>query len=488
MTVDGSEMEGVLRAALDASIQWLDGLAEARVAPPSSEDPPQVSLPEVGIGAAAAFRELVSRAQERAMASAGPRYFHYVLGGVTPAALGADWLTSALDQCAASTQGSPLAIDLEVLATQWLVELFYLGDVDDWTGQFTTGATMASFVGLGAARQWWGESLGVDVAEEGLAGLPRPTVLTGGYVHAAVVKSLAMLGIGRRSVERFSADNRGALDLAALRARLRSMSPGDGPAIVVATAGEVNAGRFDPIDALADLCQEHGAWLHVDGAFGLFARASSKEETKALCAGAERANSIAADAHKWLNVPYDCGFALVRDRSLLAKSFRMVADYLPKAPMDSQGQRRRRVPANLGPESSRRARALPVFATMLASGRHGIAAMVDKHLRLAKYLAAKVEAHDELELLDEPHLNIVPFRLAPKGVRKRDLDALNEAAAARVLAEGEVYVGTTRYRSRVVFRPAIANWRTDEGDLDLLVAAVLRAAAYCRESGERRDP
>ena len=338
---------------------------------------------------------------------------------------------------------------------------------------------MANFVGLGAARQWWGAALGVDVAEEGLVGLPRPVVLTGGYVHASVVKALAMLGLGRRSVERFTADNRGTLDLTALRARLESMTDEEGPAIVVATAGEVNAGRFDPIDELADLCEEYGAWLHVDGAFGLFARVSTGVATRALCSGAERANSIAADAHKWLNVPYDCGFAFVRDRSLLAKSFRMVADYLPKAPAGANGSVKRRVPANLGPESSRRARAIPVFATLLSSGRQGVAAMVDEHLRLARLLAQKVTEHDELELIDEPQLNIVPFRLAPDGVRKRDLDALNESAAAAVLAEGRVYVGTTRYRSRVVFRPAIANWRTGEADVEELVAAILRAGLRC---------
>ena len=474
MTVNGHEMDEVLGAALAASTSWLEGLKDAQVAPRSPIAPALTSLPIVGIGAAAAFQDLVSRAQERAMASTGPRYFHYVLGGVTPAALGADWFASALDQVASSAQGSPLAIDLEELSTRWLIELFGLGAPEDWTGQFTTGATMASFVGLAAARQWWGAAQGVDIAEEGLAGLPRPVVLTSGYVHASVVKSLAMLGIGRKSVERFSADNRGALDLAALRARLESMDPAEGPALVVATAGEVNAGRFDPIDALADLCEKHGAWLHVDGAFGLFARASSNQIARDLCRGVERANSVAADAHKWLNVPYDCGVAFVRERSLLAKTFRMVADYLPKSP-NTSGTRTPRVPANLGPESSRRARALPVFATLLASGRQGITAMVDEHLRLAKYLAAKVSAHEELELIDEPHLNIVPFRFAPKAARKRDLDALNEAAAASVLAEGKVYVGTTRYRSRIVFRPAIANWRTSEADLDLLVAAILKA-------------
>ncbi|QDV04832.1 L-2,4-diaminobutyrate decarboxylase [Planctomycetes bacterium Poly30] len=468
------EMDEVLTAAHAAASDWIHGLGTARVAAATDRPPRSTALPEVGVGAAAAFQELVQRAKERATASTGPRYFHYVLGGVTPAALAADWFATALDQVASSAQGSPLAVDLEELATGWLVELFQLGMPEDWTGVFTTGATMANFVGLGAARQWWGDALGVDVAEEGLAGLPRPVVLTSGFVHASVVKSLAMLGIGRASVERFSADNRGALDLDGLAARLEALGEQPmeerGPAIVVATAGEVNAGGFDPIESLADLCEAHGAWLHVDGAFGLFARAS--ESARPLCGGAERADSIATDGHKWLNVPYDCGVAFVRKRSLLARTFRMVADYLPKAGSAAALQR---VPANLGPESSRRARALPVFATLLASGRSGVAAMVDEHLRLAVYLANRVRECPDLELLEEPCLNVVPFRLAPAGVRKRDLDALNEAAAAQVLREGLVFVGTTRYRSRVAFRPAIANWRTREADLDLLIECVLRA-------------
>lgn len=482
-----AELDAVLAAAHGAAVEWLRGIDVAHVGSASEVAPETTALPEKGVGTQAAFTELVQRSKDRATGSTGPRYFHYVLGGVTPAALAADWWASALDQVATSAQGSPLAIDLEELTTGWLVELFDLGAPADWTGLFTTGATMANFVGLAAARQWWGEALGVDVAEQGLVGLPRPTVLTSGYVHASVVKSLSMLGLGRQSVERFVADNRGAMDVNALGERLQELDATPleqrGPAIVVATAGEVNAGGFDPLDELADLCQKYGAWLHVDGAFGLFARASSDPGTRAMCAGAERADSIATDAHKWLNVPYDCGAAFVRQRSLLAKSFRMVADYLPKTPVGpmssvgidqgDHGARLPRVPANLGPESSRRARALPVFATLLASGRSGIARMVDEHLRLARYLADQVRAHEDLELLDEPRLNVVPFRFAPNSVRKRDLDQLNERLGARVLASGKVYVGTTRYRSRVAFRPAIANWRTRESDLDLLIEEIL---------------
>ncbi|MEM8709370.1 MAG: pyridoxal-dependent decarboxylase [Planctomycetota bacterium] len=473
--------EAVLRAALDASIAWLGGLEERPAGARSRVVPEASSLPDKGVGAVSALADLVRRAETRAAGSAGPRYFHYVIGGATPAALAADWFASALDQVASSSSGSPLAIDLEEIATAWLIELFHLGAPDSWTGLFTTGATMANFVGLGAARQWWGEALGVDVGTDGLSGLPRPAILTGGYVHASVLKSLGMLGLGRASVERFTRDNDGALDVAALAQRLTDVSseacqqPGQGaglrgPAIVIATAGEVNAGSFDPIEEIADLCEEHGAWLHVDGAFGLFARVS--DETRALAAGVERANSVAVDVHKWLNVPYDCGVAFVRQRALLAKTFRMVADYLPKS-RGSEGVRR--VPGSLGPESSRRARALPVFATLLAYGREGVRDIVEGHLALARHLASLVRAEPDLELLADPCLNVVTFRAAPLGVRKRDLDALNEAVAVRVAERAEVVVGTTRYRGRVAFRPAIANWRTREADVEVLVDEIKRA-------------
>ncbi|MEM6673020.1 MAG: pyridoxal-dependent decarboxylase [Planctomycetota bacterium] len=458
--MDRSDIEPVLRAALDATLAYLAAVDGSPVGAAGDARGPS-PLPSEGIGPAGALSELVERIAARGVASTGPRFFHYVVGGVTPSALAADWLASAVDQIAASVTASPVGVELEEIATRWLAELFDL-DPRAWTGTLTTGATAANFTGLGAARQWWGERLGVDVAEEGLAGLPRPVVLAGGYVHASAVKALAMLGIGRRSLERFTADNRGAVDLEALSRRLDAL---DGaPAIVVATAGEVNAGRFDPIDELADLCDTHDAWLHVDGAFGLFARATPR--TASLARGIERARSIASDAHKWLNVPYDCGFAFVRDRALLAKTFRMVADYLPGSGAVGTGPR---VPANLGVECSRRARAFPVFATLLAHGRAGVRTLVERHLDLAERLARLVREADDLELVDEVHLNVVPFRFAPASVRRRDLDELNAELAQRVLDDGRVFVGSTRYRSVVCFRPAIANWRTGEADVDLLV-------------------
>jgi glutamate/tyrosine decarboxylase-like PLP-dependent enzyme len=268
-----------------------------------------------------------------------------------------------------------------------------------------------------------------------------------------------LLGIGRASVRTFPRDAVGRLDADALENALRDL--GGAPAIVVANAGEVNAGDFDPIAEMADLAERHDAWLHVDGAFGLFAALSPR--TRHLVDGVERANSVTADAHKWLNVPFDCGFALVRDAAALEQTFRVTAAYLPESDAEHPHL------AGRGPESSRRARSLAVWATLRAYGRSGYRAMIEHHLELAQRVARAVDQAPDLERLAEVPLNIVCFRYRPEGVPENELDALNARLGENVLADGRVYVGTTRYEGRVAFRPAIVNWRTREEDVDLLV-------------------
>jgi glutamate/tyrosine decarboxylase-like PLP-dependent enzyme len=379
-----------------------------------------------------------------------------VTGGVTPAALGADWLTTALDQNAFSRVGSPLGTRLERVAVDWLKELFELPAA--WGGALSTGATTANLMGLAAARQWWGERHGRDVGADGLAGLPPLPVLSSGFVHPSALKALAILGIGRKAVRTFSRDAAGRLDLPALETALRDL--GGAPAVIVGNAGEVNAGEFDPLEALADLAEEHGAWLHVDGAFGLFARLSPR--AAGLAAGVERAHSVIADGHKWLNVPYDCGFAFVRDPDLLAKVFSLAAAYLPSdEPEPTFGY--------LTPESSQRARSLAVWAALRAWGRAGYRELVERHLDLAQRLAARVDEVEDLERLADVPLNIVCFRYRPPGVPEEELDALNARLGEHVLADGRVYVGTTSFAGKTAFRPAIVNWRTREADIDLLV-------------------
>jgi glutamate/tyrosine decarboxylase-like PLP-dependent enzyme len=414
------------------------------------------SLPEHGDGTLAVVGQLLEQGTEAHVRSGGPRFFHWVIGGSTPAALAADWLAVLLDQNAGAWDSSPLSTQLETLSLAWLQDLFGLPPA--WGGVLTTGATMANFVSLAAARQWWGEQHGADVAEEGLAGLPRVPVLTSGFVHVTVLKALAMLGVGRQSVTYCRADETGRVDLALLERELRAL---DGaPAIVLASAAEVNAGHSDPIADMVALAREHNAWIHVDGAFGLFARVSPR--TAGLAEGVDQADSVISDGHKWLNVPFDCGFAFVRDPALLTSVFGSTASYLP---VDE-------VYSFRAPELSRRARSLAVWATLAAYGRSGYRAIVERCLDNAAHVAGAVEAADDLELLAPAPLNIVCFRYRPPDVPEEALDELNLAIGRAALTDGRVYVGTTQWAGKVGFRPAFVNWRTTTDDCDLMLETV----------------
>lgn len=463
------ELPDVLTLVVDTARSYLAGVDARPVLDPGVEGALESfagPMPDRGVGALRALERLAGPGLDAAATTSGPRCFHFVIGGATPAALGGDWLASLLDQIAYTWVSSPLGVELELRSLDRLKELF--GLPADLAGVMTTGASMANFVGLAAARQWWGEEHGVDVSEEGLAGLPPVPVLSSDFLHASAVKALAMLGIGRRSIVRCRSEASGRVDLADLEARLRE---GKGaPAIVVATAGEVDAGRFDPIEEMADLARRHNAWLHVDGAFGLFARLSPA--TEGLAAGVERADSITVDGHKWLNAPYDCGFAFVRDPKPLGRAFRYTASYLPD-PDDP-----RPTLGSIGPESSRRARSLAVWATLEAYGKEGYRRLVERHLGLARRLARRVDEAPELERLAEVPLNVVCFRYNPGGRAEEDLDALNRRLGEAIVEDGRVLAGTTVYRGKVALRPAIANWRTREEDIDLFVDIV-------RELGDR---
>jgi glutamate/tyrosine decarboxylase-like PLP-dependent enzyme len=438
------EEAATLAYVLEEAGRYLAELDESVVLP-SRDSRFGGSLPEEGAGAVTALTELVS-GSGLATRSSGPRFFHFVTGGTTPAALGADWLTSLFDQNSFSWVSSPLGTELEEVAIRWLLDLFDLPE--SWGGVLTTGATMANFVGLACGRRWWAQQHGVDLDERGFAGLPAVPVFSTGYIHASARKALAMLGLGRESPQ--------LVEIEALERELAAL--GGAPAIVIGNAGDVNTGDFDPLGRMADLAEQHGAWLHVDGAFGLFARLTPRAAP--LAEGVERAHSVIADGHKWLNVPYDCGFAFVRDRELLREPFRLTAAYLPSDESPS-------------PEASRRARSLAVWATLRAYGRGGHRAMVERHLDLAQRLSRRIEATPELELLAPVKLNIVCFRHRPPGLDEHELDAHNLALGEDVLADGRVFFGTTRYEGKVAFRPAIVNWRTTERDVDLLVEVLL---------------
>jgi glutamate/tyrosine decarboxylase-like PLP-dependent enzyme len=455
------------RDQVNAALRLIEAEAEAFLASvdlalvrPPGQAALEGGLPSQGTGTLEALAELARAAERAATRSTGPRFFHFVMGGVTPAALGADWLTSALNQSAYNWVSSPFGSRIEQVTLDWMKDLF--GVPASWSATMTTAATTANLVGLASARRWWGLEHGADIDADGLAGLPAVPVFAGGFLHASAIKALGMLGLGRRGAHIFRLDAGGRLHLDALETALRDLA--GSPAIVLATAGDVNTGEFDPIRQMAELTHEHHAWLHVDGAFGLFAAVSPA--TRHLVDGIDAADSIAVDGHKWLNAPYDTGFAFVRDVDLHGGSFSATAAYLGTETLA------RPVFGNLAPEMSRRARAIPVWATLRAYGREGYRAMIERHLALARRVARQVDEAPDLERLAEVPLNIVCFRFHPPDVPESDLDDLNRRLGEMVLEDGRVYFGTTEYAGKVAFRPAIVNWRTTENDVDLIVEVV----------------
>jgi glutamate/tyrosine decarboxylase-like PLP-dependent enzyme len=422
-------------------------------------------LPERGDGTLPAVERLLRVGVQAATHASGPRFFHLVVGGSTPAAMAGDWVTSLLDQPAGMWLTSPLAARTETIVLGWLRELF--GLPASYGGVLTPSATLAHVAGLAAARHWWGAQHGVDVASAGLLGLPAMPVFSSGLVHVSTRKALQILGCGRDTLRVLARDDAGRIDLPALDAALAGAG---GPAIIIGNVGEVNTGDSDPIADLADLAERHGAWLHVDGAFGLFAAVSPR--TAHLTAGVDRADSITADGHKWLNVPYESGYAFVRDNALLSQAFgAWGAAYLPNASGEAVNYN------TLGPESSRRTRAFPIWATLRAYGREGYREMVERHLDVSAHLGRLIEQDPDLELLAPVQLCVVCFRYRPRGVPEERLNDLNARLGQALLADGRVYAGTSTYRGMTVFRPAPLNWRTTIADVELLVTVLRELAA-----------
>lgn len=427
---------------------------------------PDASLPAMGHGTAAVLDRIAETVLPHVTGSAGPRYLGFVTGGSTPAALTADWITSAIDNNA-SDSSSAAATLLEQQAIAMLCDLLDLPS--DTAGWFVTGATMANVVGLATGRQWLGEQRGVDVADEGAAALPRVRVLSGAP-HSSAIKAAAMLGIGRRAVQRVPTI--GDSESVSVEALASALASSDAPTIIVANAGTVTTTAFDDLRALAALARAHGAWMHVDGAFGLFAALLPSHAHQ--LAGLELADSICGDAHKWLNVPYDCGFALTRHPEVQSRVFRNAANYFFAAGAVADA-------FHCTPENSRRLRALPVWASLLAYGRSGIADVVAECCACAASLGAWIVAHPDLELLAPVTLNIVPFRLGETITAGRDERAVTVAFLSSVAASGDVFLTPGAYGSHHGVRAAFSNWRTTIGDdLPLIQRGIARALEAVR--------
>ena len=475
---DGTEPEGqptsspwstALAAAHHLALDYLATLTTAPVSlhaspadlEPRFDDP----LPEAGCAAEDAVREWSQRAAPGIVRSPGPRYFGFVTGGATPAALAGDWLTSAIDQNAGMWLTSPAAAQTELTVIRWLLELFRLPA--NWSGALTTGATMANLCGLAAARQWASERLGFDAARDGLGGQPPLPVISSVEIHQSARKALGILGFGRDAIQIIPA-NEGSIDLAAFD---RALAAHGGPAIVIANAGEVNTGAFDPIRALADRCGAHapGVWLHVDGAFGLYAALAPSH--RHLVDGVDLADSVATDAHKWLNVPYDCGIAFVRDAHYLHGAFGGTAAYLESGATPVWNAHEH------VPEISRRFRALAVWCALRASGSSGYRDVVERSVANAEDFAAWVATQDTLELMAPVHLNIVCFRVAMTDGDEERHDRLTSQVTETIQRGGVAYVTGTRWRGRVAIRAAFDNWATRREDVNALKRSVASAIA-----------
>jgi glutamate/tyrosine decarboxylase-like PLP-dependent enzyme len=443
------EFPDVLRSAHAIAQVFLAGLP-THVAAHATTSPIDATPPD-GIGTTAALAHFATALQPRLSGSAGPRYFGFVTGGATPAALAGDWLTSTYDQNVSNAIGS-IAADLEQASARAIARMLGVGD--DFHGVFVSGATAANTVALATARQWAGARAGHDVAESGMDGAPSIRVL-GGSPHASVAKAMAILGLGRAQLAvtpRLA--GRTAVDVDALDARLREQTQAGHACVVVASVGEVNTGDIDDLAALAAVCRRHGAWLHIDGAFGLFA--ALLPERRAELAAATQADSITVDLHKWMNVPYDSALVYTRHAVLQRQVFRASAVYLGDNPD----------PLHLTPENSRRLRALPAWMSIAAYGRDGIARIVQRNCALARRLGDGIAAMPAFELLDAVRLNIVCFAL-------RDGDAAaRDALLARLQADGRAFMTPTVLFGRPAIRAAISNWMTSEHDIDLTLAAL----------------
>ena len=443
----------LLREACQRALAYLDGLADRPVAP-TAEAVAALSrldfpLPGPGLDARDVLAMLDEVGSPATVAIGGPRYFGFVNGGALPVAQAAAWLGAAWDQNVALTVMSPTAAALNAVALRWVTEL--LGLPGTAWGGFVTGATMANAACLAAARDAVLTKHGWDAAGQGLAGAPPVTVVVGEEVHTAVRKALGLVGLGRDRAVVLPADGQGRIEPRGLPALT-------GPALVCLQAGNVNSGASDPFGPLIAWAHEQGAWVHVDGAFGLWAAASPG--TAAQVAGVAGADSWATDAHKWLNTTYDCGIALVRDPGALRSAMESSAAYLPE---DAA-----REPMHFTPQSSQRARGAEVWAVLAALGRDGVAELVDRTCRLARRFADGLRAAG-YDVLNDVVLNQVVVAFGDP--------EHTDATIAAVQREGTCWCGPTTWRGRRAMRISVSCWTTTERDIDRCVAAVLGCAS-----------
>ena len=427
--------------------------------------------PEVGQDPLAVLDALQAAADPGLTAASGPRFFGWVIGASDPLGVAADMLTSAWGQNAGAYACSPAAAMAEKVAARWLLDILRLPE--ECSIGFVTGATMAGFVCLAAARSAVLAQVGWDVEAEGLAGAPPVRVFVGEDGHVTVPAALRYLGLGGHPT-RVPTDAQGRMDTTALQVAL---SLGTGPAIVVAQAGQIHTGHFDPVGELARICRKHGAWLHVDGAFGLWAR--TLPEMAPLTAGLEEADSWSVDGHKWLQLPYDSGFAIVRDSQAHRRAMSITASYLPPAEESEYD------PGQFVPELSRRARGFAVWAQLRALGRHGIADLVRGHCALARRLARRLAGEPGVTVLNPVALNQVTVSFGTGTLE--ECNELTRATVAQLQADNICLAGGAQWRQHFVLRLSLIAAPLVEADVDRLAAAILAAWRQVRSATRQRQ-
>jgi glutamate/tyrosine decarboxylase-like PLP-dependent enzyme len=459
--MDAMSSSDVLQDAAQRAIVYLESVRERPVTASLQAvqrlDELKHPLPQRGIDAREVLRRLDEIGSPATVATAGGRYFGLVIGGALPATVAANWLAAAWDQNACYRWTSPIAAALEDVSLQWLGELF--GLPDGVAGAFVSGASMANLAALASARHALLSRLDWDVEAKGLYGAPELRVVVGEEVHVTVLKALSLLGLGRERVIRVPTDQQGRL-------RVDSLPELDARTIVCIQAGNVNTGNFDPAAQVCRRAREAGAWVHVDGAFGLWALANPA--FAAMTEGLAMADSWATDGHKWLNVPYDSGIVLVRDAANLRAAMSASAAYL------AEGVEGDREPSHYTPEASRRARGVEIWAALLNLGRDGIAGLVERTCRHARAFAQGLSAHG-FEVLNDVVLNqvLVSFG-SPEATR---------AVIRHLQAEGVCWCGGTVWQGRTAMRISVSNWATTEADVQLSIEAMVRAAGHVPEFG-----
>jgi len=458
MKAVGTETRELMEQTTERAARYLEALDARRVFPTAVAVGrlPELggSLPADGTEPTEVLRLLDEIGSPATVATAGPRYFGFVTGGALPATLAASWLAGAWDQCAGLDVLSPVSSALEEISARWLLELF--GLPPKCGVGFVTGATMANFSALAAARNAVLERAGWDVEADGLIGAPKITVIGGDEIHISVVKALGMLGLGRNRIVRVPTDSQG-------RMRADLLPRIAGPTIVCMQAGNVNSGAFDPAKEICAIAHAAGAWVHVDGAFGLWAAVAPSRAH--LVASLAEADSWATDAHKWLNVPYDSGIVFVREDRHLKAAMSANAAYLVRG--------EKRDPNLFTPEMSRRARGVEIWAAMRSLGRNGLAELIERNCRMATRFAEGLKAAGH-EILNDVVLNQVLVSFGSDATFSSDETTRDVIAALQ--AEGTCWCGGTVWHGRAAMRIAVSSWATTDEDVERSLESMIRVA------------